>query len=253
MMMIKKKSKKDTYTSFFVRSQSGNMFFYILLGIALFSALAFTVSRGMRGQSSTALSKRQVDLVVSEILSNAQDIENAVSRMRRNSISEGELCFSHDEFSIQNNNAYTSIETCLDNAYRLYHPEGGGLSFRKIPEDWLDFKYESDQGYGEWMFTNVNGVSGIGESDMNEPSSMELVAFIPHLKKDLCEAINMVLGLDEVLPNNFTAFIPDPVDDGFTSASGKINAVALDGQYTGCFKNNSVWENYIFYRVLIEH
>ncbi len=232
--------------------QSGNVFFYILLGVALFAALSFAVSRGMRGQTSTALSERQIDLAVSEILTEAQGIETAINRLRRHNISENEICFEHNLISSANNNAYASLSSCSEDTYKLYHPNGGDLSFRKLPEDWLDASHSSEQCYGEWMFSNVNGVDGIGESTMSDASSMELIAFIPHLKKKICTAINKKLGIGSSIPDNSSMFSPDPVDDGFVSTAGEISVSDLYGEYSGCFENGNTWNSYIFYRVLIE-
>jgi len=234
------------------QSQNGNVFFYILLGVALFGALAFSVSRGMRGQTSIALNQRNIDLAVSEILSEAHEIESAINRLLQNSVSESEICFENDLFSTAHNSAYSLISTCSDDTYKLYHRSGGNLVYRNIPEEWLASSHSGDRGYGEWVFTNVNGVQGIGQSTMSEASSMELIAFIPHLKKEVCKTINSQLGVGSIIPDNSNTFTPQPLDSGFVTTSGEINAVDLDSKYSGCFQNSNTWDSYIFYHVLIE-
>ena len=46
-------------------SERGSMFFYIMLGVVLFATLAFTVSRGMRGSQTNAMSDRKDELAAS--------------------------------------------------------------------------------------------------------------------------------------------------------------------------------------------
>ncbi len=247
--------KDNTYTiqdTHPQQNQSGSVFFYILLGVVLFGALAFAISRGMRGQTSTALSQRSIDLAVSEILSEAQEIETATSRLRQKGISESDICFESNLFSADNNNAYSLTSGCSEDTNKLYHRNGGALAYRSALEDWLDKDHLGDQGYGEWVFTNVNGVQGIGTDTMSDADSMELIAFIPHLKKDVCLEINNRLTLGSSIPNNDNAFNPKPVDSGFTSTAGQINAAELLGKYSGCFQGSNTWDTYIFYHVLIE-
>lgn len=232
--------------------ENGNLFFYILLAVALFAALTYTVSRGMRGNNVTTMSKRKSGLIATDIITYAQKIERSVSNLRRENISESDICFTHNQNSAVNNAAYSSISTCADDTYRLYHPNGGGLTLKQASTDWLESSHSGDQSYGEWVFTNVNGVQDIGNSIMSETSSMELIAFIPHLKEDLCQAINKHLSIGSTIPNNANAFDPSPVNNGFTTTSGEINAAELQGKYSGCFKSTNTWDTYIFYQVLIE-
>ncbi len=233
-------------------TQKGSIFFYILLGVALFGALAFAISRGMRGQTSTTLSKRNTDLAVSEILSEAQEIETAISHLRQKGVSESDICFKNSLFSTTNNSAYALVSGCSNDENKLYHYSGGNLTYRNIQSEWLDSSHSSDQSYGEWVFTNVNGVQDIGTNVMSNADSMELIAFIPHLRKEICQEINNQLGIGTIIPDNGNAFNPSPVNNGFATASGQINASELAGKYSGCFKNSNTWDTYIFYHVLIE-
>lgn len=233
------------------RYQNGSIFFYILLGVALFGALAFAISRGMRGQTSTTLNQRNINIAVSEILSEAQETETAISRLRQKGVSENDICFESNLFSEVNNSAYSLVSGCSQNTNKLYHRGGGNLAYRNASQSWLDKDHSNDQGYGEWMFTNINGVEGIGTDAMSTPDSMELIAFIPHIKKEICIEINSQLSIGSIIPDNGTAFTPEPVDSGFTSASGQINAAELQGKNSGCFKSNNTWDTYIFYQVLI--
>lgn len=233
-------------------NEKGNVFFFILLGVVLFAALSYMIAKGMRSQTSNMLTERQLELAVSEILGYAQNIEESVNKLRRKNISEGEICFSYSRISALNNAAYNNVPACADDSYKLYHPDGGGLPFRSISDNWLESSHSGDQGYGEWMFTNRSAVIDVGAGPLNAVSSLELLAHANHLKPELCEAINAKLGITGI-PDNSNNFAPAaPVNTGFTAASGQINVVALSGKRAGCFRNSTAWDSYIFYKVLIE-
>ena len=214
--------------------------------------LAFTISRGMRSQTSITLGERKLDLAVSDMMSHANEIENAVSLLRRRDISEGNICFVNNVFPDESNAEYANIPGCSQDTNKLYHPSGGALSYRSVLEFWLDKSHYGDAGYGEWMFTNVNGVEGVGKSISGDPASMELIVFVPHIKEETCKAINDKLGMGQIIPENGSAFIPELVKDSFPYASGQINAPELEGKYSGCFHNTSSWDSNVFYQVLIE-
>ena len=231
--------------------QSGSIFFYILLGVVLFGALAFTMSRGMRSQSTEALTKRQIEIAASELLGDAQTLERGVDRLRQNSISESDLCFAHDSISNINKTAYETISACGSDENKLYRPEGGGVSFFPVPADWLESVHTTHQGYGEWIFSNENAVAGLGSGALNTASSVELIAHVNHLKEAVCAAINKELGITGI-PDNVGAFDPTAPVSGSFSSGGQINVAALSGKKAGCFQNSAQWNSYIFYTVLIE-
>jgi len=235
-----------------LRNEKGNVFFFILLGVILFAALSYMTAKGLSSQTSNMLTERQIELAVSEILGYAQNIEESINKLRRQNVSEGDICFSYTQFSALNNAAYNLVSTCGNNSYELFHPNGGGLAYRSVPDDWLDRSHISDQGYGEWMFTNKTAVAGLGSKPLTAVATLELIAHLNHLKESVCSAINKKLGIAGI-PDNSNAFSPiAPVNSGFTSAGGQINVAALSGERTGCFRNTATWNSYIFYKVLIE-
>ena len=248
-MIMKTKTNNGKHA---LGNEKGNVFFFILLGVVLFAGLSYMIAKGMSSQTSNMLTERQIELAVSEILGYAQNIEESVNKLRRQNVSEEDICFAYAQLSALNNASYNSVSTCGDDSYKLFHPSGGGLAYRSTPDDWLDSTHISDQGYGEWMFTNKTSVIGLGSNPLNSVSTLELTAHLNHLKETVCTAINRKLGISGI-PDNSNAFAPvSPVNSGFTSAGGQINVAALSGKRAGCFRNTAVWNSYIFYKVLIE-
>ena len=234
--------------------EKGSMFFYIMLAVALFGALAFMITRSMKGRNTDVMSKQEINVVVSEILDNAQKISYGVDRIVRNGASEGDICFIHPQNNAILNLAYNANTECADNSARLYHETGGNVVYRKIPHEWLDNDTfpPGSTGHGEWIFTNQNAVQGLGAGALNVTTSLELIAHINYLKRDICEAINKRLGITGI-PATAGTFAPlNPATQGFTTATGQLAVAALNGVRTGCFEYNTGTPTYIFYHVLLE-
>ncbi len=181
------------------QSQQGSAFFYILLGVVLFGALAFTVSRGMRSQSTTTISAREADLMASDILDYAQKIEKGVNRvMQKSGMTEDQLSFENDlstEVSYENTN-------CADEACLVFHSLGGAVTWQDPPEKATDYT---------WHFTDnqlITGYDGAGHAGV--------VLQLFGVDRILCETLNKHLDLN---------YADVPVH------SGSLDATAFTGSY----------------------
>ena len=231
--------------------QSGSIFFYILLGVVLFGALAFTMTRGMRSQSTDALSQRELELAASEMIERAQIIGRAVSKLRSNQISETDFCFSHERNAEKTEEIYTRVSGCAQAQNKIYNEQGGALTYANLPKKWLQPDRAENPGFGEWIFSASNSVIGFGTGDMSQPGSADLIAYVNFLKEPLCAAMNKALGISGI-PDNKESFKPDTPYIGRFEVDGKIEAIDLSGKNAGCFRNNSGGESYVFYTVLLE-
>ena len=131
VMMIKK--PRDT--------QKGSAFFYILLGVVLFGTLAFTVSRGMRGQQTEAMSDRQAELAAADIIAYGQKIMRAVDKLRRKGCSENEITFEDNNSISKKTNGtafdYTNPNSPGDFSCHVFHESGGGVIPQLLPESFV--------------------------------------------------------------------------------------------------------------------
>ena len=193
-----------------IRSERGSAFFYILLGVVLFGTLAFTVSRGMRGQQTSAMSERQAELAVSELLDYAQKIEHTVNRLRRNGCSENEISFDNSFAA-----GYSNANSPVDNSCHIFHQNGGGINYKTPNGNSLD---QSQQGvgihYGVYQFHGLSQVENVG-TDCGLTNCTELTVMVLNLKESLCRKINekmigtstistdSVTNFDQVGPNDF--------------------------------------------------
>ena len=235
-------------------SQKGSVFFYILLGIVLFSALAFTVSRGFRGQSINMVSARQVDLAISEMLDYSQVVENAVSRLRRSGCSENDISFYSDLFV--NPSHYNNATSPVDKSCDIFDGNGAAISWQAPPQ------IIQDIGSVEYLISGALQISGVG-SDSSGSIDQEM-SLITIVSQEICLAINNKLGI--VNPSGNVPGTGQSINANYTVPStnwqaigwGFINnqtigiagkAIELYGQSAGCYKGSD--DNYYFYNILI--
>ncbi len=175
-------NKYDTL-DFMIRDQSGNVLFYILIGVALLSALSYTVAQTNRG-GGQSIGKERAAIVASEIIEYAQIVGTAVSQLRLRGVSDTEISFEND--------AVTGYENpnCLDDSCKIFDIDGGGVSYNAPMEEWLDSKFSDEPRFGELYFNASAMALGKGSADKDD-----LIMFVPYLKKSICIAINAALGV----------------------------------------------------------
>lgn len=220
------------------RGESGNIFFFIMLGVALFATLAYVMARGMRSDTTSALTKRQIELAAIDIITYGQKLEHATARIRRKSISESDISFEYNADYINatcDTGADPDFPGCL-----VFNPVGGGFSYLS-PSD--------DVTASEWHFTGETCIIGIGtggagcDSD-TDPSNEELLAVLTNINQLVCEEINKRLGIGAT-----------PVSVNGTAAAKFTGAFAdgtaldgLDDTNAACFSNGG---NFHYFQVLI--
>lgn len=252
---IKNKSNRSFLKDVRVR-ENGNLFFYILLGVALFGALAYTVSRGMRGNNVATMSKRKAGLVATDIITYAQKVERAVSNLRRKGCSETEFNFNPSSV-----NYYTNANAPIDGSCDVFTTSGENI--RSQDPIKLNALTKSLSGWAagpdNWYISaNAVAVKGVGPTDTQRADVTMWTWFI---KDEVCMAINDILGIAN--PNNAPPIAPTFVFGGSSYNGSILSADAgrfaetsgdeLLGKTSGCFfdEDGPEQKNY-FYQVLIE-
>lgn len=180
-------------------NERGNAFIIILVAVVLFVGLAFTITRGLQSQTTSALSGQELKLAVSDILAFSQRVERAVDRVRNKGCSENEISFDNDVVA-----GYHHTSPPADKC-QIFGKDGGGLVWQNPPEGANDGT--------PWVFSGHNKVVGIGEDSGNE-----LLIILPNMDKAVCDAINENL--------NVTASVMPPRDG---------NASNITLKYRGTF------------------
>ena len=242
-------------------SEKGSAFFYIILAIALFATLAFTISRGMRGQQTTAMNARKAELAASDILSYTKKISHSVDKLRRNNCSENELSFSYDSDGDNNyqdsDDIYYNANAPADLSCHVFHPLGGNITFEKIPEIPVSELNSGDLRY------NITGSlrPTLGDATRNELAIMIISNASnstwtspahPNIQL-ICEKINSLLGhsFDTNGKNILTAgnhsTLSLPKFDGSYSGGQAIAST----NYTACYSDIGQSNRLIFYHILL--
>jgi len=191
-----------------IRNQSGNVLFYILIGVTLLAALSYTVAQTNRG-GAQSVSKEKAGIVASEVIGYADIVGNAVSQLRLRGVSVNKISFENEEVTGYEN------ANCIDDSCKIFDLDGGGIVYAVPKEDWLESKYSSEPRYKELYFNG--SAMGLGKgSDTKD----DLILFIPYLKKSVCIAINDALS------------IPLDTDDIPSEKNGPFETAAkFDGSY----------------------
>ncbi len=162
------------------QSERGNVFIFILLGLVLFAALSYTVSRGFRSDTTSQMTERQAELTASEILTYAQQIERTIDRLRRNGCSENEISFENDDTAIY---TFATRDEC-----KVFHEAGGKMR----PWSLRDELGGADifASYSPYLIGGSFFIQDAGSANA------DLILYIGMVNPTLCQAINNKLGVD---------------------------------------------------------
>lgn len=229
------------------RTERGNIFLFILMGIVLFAALSFTIARGFRSDNTGRMTQRDAVLAATDILSYTQKLENAVSKLRRKSVSENDISFAHSS-----NTGYTNPD-CADDSCRVFSISGGGANWQTPPQG----------AASTWLFTGATCITDLGTGDAtcadsgDSTGNEELIVTLSDdgntpaaIDQTLCETINERLNIT-----------PMPADnDGLVSTAKYTGAFTndtrldiTDSPRTACYSQTvSGTTSYYFYAVLME-
>ncbi len=164
-------------------SSSGSVLFYVLIGVVLFAALSLVVANIMR--SGTVNPQSEVQQVnVSEILQYASGLRQAAKTIQQiNGYDAAQISFDTPVLAGYGLACPDGSAKC-----KMFDPAGAGLTYQTPDARWLDGSG------GDWLFSGDNEVTGVG-TDGAGTSSVDLLAILPWIKKELCLKLNEMLGI----------------------------------------------------------
>ncbi len=226
-------------------SQNGNALWLILIVVALFGALAATLSRNT-GTVNQAGNIEQARLKASSILRYATSIETAIQNMMLKGMSESDLDFSALGTDYKNTN-------CTNDSCKIFTATGGGIPYRDLSSV---MNCSTQQ---NWVISAQNFVYLAGCDDANN-SCTDLLLVAPNIPRDICLQINEIQGIvntnsappqmgsfliDEKFNGTFTNTINNNTLGGTNSAT---DAPEVQGQNAACIE---VSGTYYFYQLLL--
>ncbi len=216
-------------------SENGNVFLFILLGVVLFAALAFVISRGFRSDTTTAMSERQAELIAVDILSYTQQLQRAVGKLQQKGVSENDLSF---DSPAQAGYTHTPAEQDFQ---KIFHISGGGISWKNAPA-------RANNG-SPWHFTGRTCIPGIGTGaagcGINTVPDEELIVVLPNVNAAICAVLDKKLGISSIPANSGGAYSSVKFTGPFADGT-EINIGASHN--AACYRHGA---NYHFYYVLI--
>jgi len=206
-------------------SQSGVALVYILIAVALFAALSYTVADMMKGGNADDITQERAKIYANEIIDYARLVKQSVQSVRiSNDCSDTDISFE--------NNVETGYTNGTNTACQVFHADGGMIN-------WLSPQSTVNDG-SEWLYSGGNHVDAIGTS------ASELVLILPNIKQLICDQINTSSGITDTGTDaaiDFTKFT------GSYSATETLNF--SDDKMFGCLNYVNSGDNYFFYQVLI--
>ncbi len=253
-----------------VQPESGNILFIILVAIALFGALSFAVSNMMRSGNAEAITEQKASILADEILAYARDIRQTVQNLRISNQCENEdISFENSTVS-----GYEHSPVARDEC-KVFHPDGGGLSYIQPTEEWLEPSNSGNLYYGEMFFTSGSCVYNIGTDNLSSPSSCndvsnsaELTLMVLYVNETVCRALAEKtqtitpgddIPTDDIAPWNLgdpkftgTYVLPKQIYNN----GGTDSSESLKGKPNGCFTTDDATNNVpsgtrVFYQVLL--
>ena len=171
-------------------NENGNVFFYILIAIALFAALSYAVSRNNSG-SSNIFTEEQAKIAAQEIIEYGNTVANAVQKLKLRGVQDHEFDFSNNVFKLTNGVLFpVANATCISETCKLYSEGGGNIQAQYAPKESHISNIPSGgstNGQGNFRSNYIVGI-GTPAPDLNFEYTF--------INKETCMKINDILGID---------------------------------------------------------
>lgn len=243
----------------FLKHQSGNVLFLILIAVALFAALSYSVANILRSGNPEMITEERAKILANEILSQARTFRQGIQMLRvSNGCSDTGVSFETPALS-----GYTHSPIVADKC-KLFHQSGGGLVYVPPPEEVLDMGYSPAPALrGQWFFPADTCVPEIGTApagtgcNSDSADNEAIIAVLPFIRKNICVQINKNLGV-----NNPGGNPPVETSNAWPAGNTKFNGgqndterLDQDGFMAGCFEgsatNTPPTGTYHFFQVLM--
>jgi len=174
-----------THRIAFKKNESGAVFFYILLAIALLAALTYAVSRGNRGGIST-LTTQQAKLAAQEIIEYGNTVATAVQKLKLRGCTDTEISFE----GLLGAGSYINPNAPNDETCHVFSQAGASAVTKDfIDQSWLDTSFEGQASYQDFVVTGDVRVLDLGSTET------ELLLYVPYIKNEVCNEINRALTI----------------------------------------------------------
>ncbi len=229
-------------------TQSGSIFVWIFVMVALFAALSFALSKGSR-TGAASISAEKSRLAANEVLDYARAVQTVVNTMMIDGCKIEEISFYSDRWPTPSD--YDNPNSLnADGNYKchVFNPAGGGIRFQTVPQG---FPVGS-----EYYFTAFTAIHNVG-TDLKT----DLVMILRLPDANFCQGMNSVLGVSSYARDAYEYNKPykGVFNDGVSYMVGDDdqNPQYVAGKTAACMKAFEVaggfpqpTDTYYFYYVL---
>lgn len=222
--------------------EAGNALIYVLIAIALFAALSFTLSRQTDTGEAGTLADERAELYATQIISYAAQAKSAVDQMIFSGARINDLDF------MDPSDANFNTGTVKARTNRVYHPEGGGLVKGRLPEEAIA-QSTTDPLAGWYMgrFNNVEWTDTAGE---------DVILTAYQISRAVCEKINEKITDSSSIPSITVAERGLFIDDSFHSGSNSDFLTQITPHCADCDGRGSMCVGrggrYLFYTIIAD-
>ncbi len=176
--------------------QRGNILFLILLAVVLFAALTYAITGSQRGGVKD-ISDEKADLLASQIIQQATNIQQAVLRLKTTGgCTDAQISFQPTASTPR---SYANANAPADKHCHIFDPAGAGVPFQEPPAEAFDPALSGQTYYsgatnffGHFLISKNIYIPRLGTD--GGPTGTDLVILYPYLRSAVCTKINQKLG-----------------------------------------------------------
>lgn len=219
------------------RTECGNALIYVLIAIALFAALSFTLARQTNNnQEAGTLRPEEVELAASRVLGYAAQAQSAIDQMFYTNTTIAEL-----DFTLPGQAGFNTAP----HVDKVFHPGGGGLTPGRLdPKVIAETSTNPPAGWYAGRFNNVEWT----------PSTGTDVLLVAHqINAEICADLNLKITGSTAIPALSTGLNVALIDGQFHSSSNADFEVSdcplCEGYSTLCVSDAGA-TTYSFYNIV---
>lgn len=221
--------------------QSGSIFIWIFVMIALFGALSFAISKSTR-TGSQSLSADKAKLAATEILEFGRLVRSGVASMLINGIPLETISFEMESMKSQDGSPYQDVNSnCTEDKCKVFKPSGGGVkevTFFQYAAPTTSYADAGAPALGG-MRATISKVEGLGSA------ANDIVIHFVDIHKDVCTALNKLMGVADgpvveyYSGNLYSMWDPYADLDGPSPVTYGNSATELVGKQAFCIDTSS--------------
>jgi hypothetical protein len=211
--------------------ENGNVLVYILIAVVLFGALSFAISRQTNTAGTAELDAAKLEFFASDIIGYSGAAKSVIDQM----MITGSTIDDYD-FSKPGDSAFN----IHPHEHKVFHPQGGGLDIKGLPEDITVNKEAEAPGW--YMTSSIN-------VEWSDSTSTDVILSAYQISKPLCELLNKKITGSTAIPA-----LPGQMKDYFinTGSNNDLSVASCPDceGYSALCVSNSNNDSFSFYSVL---